>query len=64
MNLPYDTPHQPFLLKLDSTLRVHLDVGIGGVGIELATIPNQASFGIGLQYQIGWLDVMEFLVGI
>ena len=45
-------------------LTVRLDVGIGGAGIEFVTIPNQASFGIGLQYQTYCLDVMELLVGI
>ena len=40
-------------------LRLRLDVDIGGLGIELASIPNQNSIGIGLQYQNHCLDADE-----
>ena len=36
-----------------------MDVNIGGIGIELASILNQSSIGIGLQYQNHCLDVDE-----
>ena len=46
----------PAACQISKTLRDHLDVGIGDIGIEFVIIPNQASFGIGLQYQICCLD--------
>ena len=38
-------------------LRLRLDVDIGGLGIELSSMPNQPSIGIRLQYQSHCLDV-------
>ena len=38
------------------TLRVRLDVDIGGLGIELVPIPNQTNIGNEMQYQISCLD--------
>jgi hypothetical protein len=44
------------LLKIS---KLHLDVDIGELGIELCPIPNQTSFGNRSQYQIHYLDVDE-----
>ena len=40
-----------------TTIRLRLDVDIGGLGIELSSMPNQPSIGIRLQYQSHCLDV-------
>ena len=41
------------------SLRLRLDVDIGALGIELVSMPNQTSIGIGLQYQSHCLDADE-----
>jgi hypothetical protein len=40
-------------------LRLHLDVNIGALGIELTLMLNRSSIGIMLQYQYHRLDVAE-----
>jgi hypothetical protein len=45
-------------------LRLRLEVDIGGLGIELTSIPNQSSIDIGLQCQNHCLDVKKLLDGI
>ena len=41
------------------TIRVHLDIYIGGLGIELVPILNQTNIGNGMQYQISCLDTYK-----
>ena len=45
---------------MSKSLRLRLDVDIGDLSIELASIPNLSSIGIRLQYQNHCLDVDEF----